>query len=100
MEASQKILPPAEANEPIPIIQQHPPQAGKVAHQSTPPQNQLQTKKQKALKQLNAQESVLKGVSKNVQPVGSGKDSESSHRLSFLLQAAHLVQGTSSPLSR
>jgi hypothetical protein len=100
MEASQKILLPAEANEPIPIIQQHPPQAGKVAHQSTPPQNQLQTKKQKALKQLNAQQSVLKGVSKKVQPVGSGKDSESSHRLSFLLQASQLTRDLSSSLSR
>jgi len=98
MEASHNILPPADANGPIPRIQKHPPQAGNVA-KTAPLQNQ-HTKKQKELKQITSQESVLTGISKEVKPVGSGRDSESSHRLSFLLQAAHLTRGISSSLSR
>jgi hypothetical protein len=79
-------------------IQNHQPQASTVA--SAPAQKQQAISNQKGLSHANAEQVGQKGVAKQIHAAGSGRDSESSHRLSFLLQAAHLVQGTSSPLSR
>jgi hypothetical protein len=98
MEHSHKNLPLADFTPPIPSKCPH--QAAVVSSSAAPLQNQQQKKKEKGTKAVDSQQPVQKGVSKIVQPVNSGRDSESSHRLSFLLQAAHLTRGMSSSLSR
>ena len=98
MDASQKILQQAETTEHIHNRQKVAPQSGMIP--PTALQIQQPKKNQIGTKQDNSQQSGQKGVIKEVQPAHTGRDSESSHRLNFLLQAAHLVRGTSSSLSR
>ena len=99
MDAAHNTLPEAEAA-----------QRGQNMHKQSPvssaPVSSAQlnheqpNKKHQGIKGVNAKESSQKGVAKEVHPAGSARDSESSHRLSFLLQAAHLVRETSPSLSR
>jgi hypothetical protein len=79
-------------------IQKLRPQASTVAF--APAQKQQAKSNQKGLFHAHAEQVSQKGVTKEIHTAGSGRDSESSHRLNFLLQAAHFVQGTSSSLSR
>jgi hypothetical protein len=99
MDASLTTLQQAETAKHVPNSQKDAHQCGLIA-QTAPLQIEQPKKNQKGIKQVNSQQSAQKGISKEFQPANSGKDRESSHRLNFLLQAAHLVRGLSSSLSR
>jgi hypothetical protein len=99
MQQSQSTVQHGDCTLHILCTSKHPPQTATVPLHA-PRENQQQNKNQKGSKQVDSQQSAQKSVSKAVQPVNSGRDSESSHRLSFLLQAAHLTRGMSSSLSR
>jgi hypothetical protein len=97
IEAAQKVLSAVETDLRVPNTLEHPPQAA-ADSRNTPSQNMEQRNNQKGAKHSARQ--AAEGVCKQSQPMSAYRDSESSHRLSFLLQAAHLTRGTSPALCR